>query len=329
MTLDVIIPTFNREALLARALDSLRSARVPSGLEVRVLVVDNASTDGTRALVRRESDRFGGRLQYLFEPTPGKPYALNSGIGATDGELIGLIDDDEEIDNGWFECIERCFRSREVDFIGGKCLPRWEAPQPVWLRSAYLGVIGWVDPGPAARPMDGSYPGILMGGNAVIRRSTLERAGPYSTALNRTGATLLGCEDEDMYHRLLAIGARGRYEPALVIYHHVPAARLQKRYFRRWCFWRGVSLGVMDRERRAPVAYFAGIPRYVIGRAARGVVPWVAGGFGIGSAGDQAVRFEHELAWWDLAGFFWGKHLHKVTACAANPKTAIDGEGLV
>ena len=54
-----------------------------------------------------------------------------------------------------------------------------------------------------------------------------------------------------MYHRLLAPARAGRYVPDLVIYHHVPAARLSKRYFRRWCFWRGVSLGVMDRDRPA------------------------------------------------------------------------------
>ena len=97
MTLDVILPTFNREALLARALDSLQRARVPARLNVRVLVVDNGSTDGTRALVRKEVARFDGCLEYLFVPTPGKPHALIAGIAATAGSLIGLIDDDEEI----------------------------------------------------------------------------------------------------------------------------------------------------------------------------------------------------------------------------------------
>ena len=94
-----------------------------------------------------------------------------------------------------------------LHFIGGKCLPRWEAARPEWLGQRYLGVIGWVDPGDSARPMGAGYDGILMGGNAVIRRSALDRVGPYSTALSRTGGRLLGCEDEDMYHRLLASGA--------------------------------------------------------------------------------------------------------------------------
>ena len=326
MTLDVILPTFNREALLARALDSLQRARVPAQLNVRVLVVDNGSTDGTRALVRKEVARFDGCLKYLFVPTPGKPHALNAGIAATAGSLIGLIDDDEEIEAGWFECIARQFASPDIDFIGGKCLPLWDAPPPAWFGERYRGVVGWVDPGPVARTMDADYPGILMGGNAVIRRRALERAGLYSAALNRNGATLLGCEDEDMYHRLLAIGARGRYVPELVIYHHVPVARLQKRYFRRWCFWRGVSLGVMDRDRPARVPYFAGVPRYTIGRAVRGVLANAAGTVGLGSATTPAPRFEHELACWDLAGFFWGKHLYRSPAPAVSTPAALEQE---
>jgi len=319
ITIDVILPTFNREALLQRTLDSLLAARRPAALDIRIVVVDNGSTDGTRAMVRDAQDRFDGRLRYLFESTSGKPYALNAGIAATNGDLIGLIDDDEEVDAAWFECIAREFAPGplgRVDFIGGRVLPRWEAARPRWLGDGYLGVIGWVDPGPDTRPMDASYPGILMGGNAVIRRRVLDAAGPYSTALNRTGARLLGCEDEDMYHRLLALGARGRYVPDLVIHHYVPEARLSKPYFRRWCFWRGVSLGVMDRDRPAAVPYLAGVPRYQVGRAARGLLRLCKPSFTRSDAVRQQ-RFEDELACWDLAGFTWGKHFHRSTAASA------------
>ena len=122
-------------------------------------------------------------MRYLHEPQSGKPYALNAGIAATSGDLVALIDDDEEVAGDWFVSIEKHFREiRELDFIGGKCLPRWAAPRPAWLGDGYLGVIGWVDPGPHSMVMDASYPGILMGGNAVIRRDALTRAGNYSTA---------------------------------------------------------------------------------------------------------------------------------------------------
>ena len=45
MKLDVIVPTFNRAALVARTLDSLKRETIPSGLETEIFVVDNRSTD--------------------------------------------------------------------------------------------------------------------------------------------------------------------------------------------------------------------------------------------------------------------------------------------
>ena len=51
MQLDVIVPTFNRHAMLKRTLNSLLEADLPSGLDVRVTVVDNNSKDQTRNVV--------------------------------------------------------------------------------------------------------------------------------------------------------------------------------------------------------------------------------------------------------------------------------------
>ena len=61
MRLDVIIPTYNRHEMLRRTLNSLLAAEVPHGLDVRVTVVDNNSTDQTRQTVEDYTKRFGGR----------------------------------------------------------------------------------------------------------------------------------------------------------------------------------------------------------------------------------------------------------------------------
>jgi glucosyl-dolichyl phosphate glucuronosyltransferase len=304
--LDVILPTHNRERLLARALDSLFNAEVPPSLTVRVTVVDNNCTDGTRELVRARQADFNGRLNYLFEPRAGKPFALNAGIDATHGDLIGLIDDDEEIDRDWYRCIEQAFQDKGVDFIGGRCLPRWGAERPAWLGNHNRGVIGWVEPGLEPLDFGPSFPGILTGGNAVIRRAIIRKAGPYSTALSRTPTRLMGAEDEHLYRRLLEVGAKGRYLPELVIHHFVPAERLTKRYFRRWCFWCGVSRALIDREYPKPVAYVAGIPRYMFGQAVRDGVR------SLRSAGRLPAdeRFAGELHIVALAGFIYGKHFY-------------------
>ena len=308
MRLDVIIPTYNRHEMLRRTLNSLLAAEVPHGLDVRVTVVDNNSTDQTRQTVEEYLKRFGGRLNYVFESRQGRSSALNAGITATEGDLVGMIDDDEEVDGRWFECVQKTFSDEGVDFIGGRCLPRWGAEHPAWLPRDYPGVIGWIDSGDEVLPFDENYPGILMGGNAVLRRSTLERVGLYATTLSRNSKRLLAGEDEDMYRRLLGSGARGLYLPDLIIHHYVPPERLTKRYFRRWCFWNGVSHGLIERERRTPVAYLLGVPRYLYGRAARGMLRVARGAL---SREDRARNFSDELAVWDFAGFFYGKHFYR------------------
>jgi glycosyltransferase involved in cell wall biosynthesis len=309
MRLDVVIPTCNRAALLARALESLLAADRPDGLDACVTVVDNRSTDDTRVVVESFVPRFSGQLQYVYESSSGRSHALNAGIGATRGDLVGMIDDDEEVDRGWLSTIAAAFEDPTTDFIGGPYVPRWGGERPAWLGTAYKAAIGWVDAGPATQQYGPGFDGLLMGGNAVIRRSVLERVGPYSTDLGRTSdGRLLSCEDRDMFNRLMMIGARGFYRPDLSILHYVPPERLTKRYFRRWSFWHGVSLGVLDRRRPAAVPYLLGVPRYMIGLAVRATIDTARRLFG---PREPARAFKNELAWWDLAGFFYGKHVHR------------------
>ncbi len=308
MQLDVIIPTYNREDLLKLTLQSLFAARVPAGLEVKVTVVDNNSKDGTKKLVQSFKDRFGDRIQYCFESQQGRSHALNAGVASTAGELVGMIDDDEEIDSTWCEIVFEAFSSRDIDFIGGPYVPRWSMPAPAWVPQQYGGVIGWVDGGEVEAPFDDSYPGILMGGNAVFKRSVLEKVGLYKTWLGRTDTRLMSGEDEDLYHRLLAAGAKGVYLPNLIIYHHVPPERLTKKYFRRWCFWRGVSLGLLDRKRKLPCPYLFGIPRWHYRQAARGLISKVTELFV--KPPDPARAFARELEIWDCIGLFYGRHFH-------------------
>jgi glycosyltransferase involved in cell wall biosynthesis len=309
MQLDVIIPTYNRQELLQRTLQSLFDAQVPAALRVRITVVDNNSKDQTRQVVESWMDRFAGSLNYLFEGRQGRSAALNTGILATQGDLVGMIDDDEEVDRRWYQTIYEAFASDAIDFVGGPYYPRWGADCPEWLPMRYLGVIGWIDGGKEIRPYDTSYPGILMGGNSIIRRKILSQIGLYSTSLGRTDRHLLAGEDEDMYERLLAVGARGFYLPNLIIYHYIPAQRLTKRYFRRWCFWQGVSMGILNKERRLAVPYFGGVPRYLYREAGQAIVRRFR---------DSLIRKRHpaesfteELAVWNLAGSFYGKHFYK------------------
>ena len=308
LRLEVVIPTYNRADLLPVCLRSLQAATIPEGLTVGITVVDNNSKDNTRKVVESWKDRFGGRLRYVFEQMQGRSAALNAGITASESDLVGFIDDDEEIDQTWYQVVHQAFTTRDVDFIGGPYIPKWEQQPPAWLPPDHEGVIGMVDAGNEIIPYGEQYPGILMGGNAVIRRASIEKVGLYMTSLGRTGERLLAGEDEDMYRRLLASGAKGLYLPQLKIYHLVAAARLTKKYYRSWSFWRGVSCGVLDRTQPQNVPYLCGVPRYLFGAASRGFVGWTMAPLRRAAA---SRTFSNELAIWDLAGFFYGKHFYK------------------
>lgn len=87
----VVIPTRNRKELLRRALNSV-FAQTYSRLQI--IVVDDASTDGTEAMVTALRD---DRIYYLRHPTSrGGAAARNTGIRAATGAVIGFLDDDDE-----------------------------------------------------------------------------------------------------------------------------------------------------------------------------------------------------------------------------------------
>jgi glycosyltransferase involved in cell wall biosynthesis len=319
--LDVVIPTYNRAHLLGRTLESIAAARVPAGLRTGVIVVDNNSKDGTRALVEEFAGRLAGRLRYVFEARPGRSHALNAGIAASTADLVGMIDDDEELDAGWFEEVARAFADPTLDFISGPYLPRWGAPAPAWLPPRPSSVIGWVDGGPEVRAYGPGHNAIMMGGNAVVRRALLRRVGGYDPALGRSSdGRLLSCEDEEMHKRLVAGGARGEYRPDLKILHYIPPERLTKAYHRRWFFWHGVSAGVLDRASREPVRYMFGVPRFRLGSLARMLVWSVPGMFGVGPLRSRHDRFLERMHALDLAGYWYGKYRFR----PATPPRAIE-----
>src|SRR5215510_3905524 len=135
MRLEVVVPTYNRAELLPVCLNSLWTAAVPDGLTAGITIVDNNSKDDTRKVIESWKDRFNGRLRYVFEPMQGRSAALNAGITASDSDLVGFIDDDEEIDATWYQTVHHAFTNYEVDFIGGPYIPKWEQEAPSWLPS--------------------------------------------------------------------------------------------------------------------------------------------------------------------------------------------------
>jgi glycosyltransferase involved in cell wall biosynthesis len=306
MHLELLIPTFQRPALLGAALESVSRATRPRAMTVSVTVINN----DTEPLVI-EPAFFAGPypVRVLHERRRGKSAALNAGIAASTADYIGLIDDDEQIAADWLVVVERALETRQFDFIGGRATLLPSADIPAWVPPGYPAVLGSADNGPDPVSYGHGFEGLLMGGNAVIARAALEAVGPYSTSLGpRADRRLCSCEDEDMYLRLLDAGARGQYLPDLVVQHAVHPERLSRRYFRSWCFWNGASKGVLSRRRAARVRHLAGVPRYAFGDAMRGLVRWVGA---VLTGGPASTRTAGELPAWHLAGRIYGRYLQR------------------
>jgi glycosyltransferase involved in cell wall biosynthesis len=321
LALDIVVATYNRAPFLRMLLESLLRAPMPHDLSVNVIVIDNDSSDDTPAVIAGCAAAFAGRLRHAVERRAGKSHALNTGVAMGSAELVAFLDDDELVSPGWYDAVATAFADPTVDFISGRCTGRWPAPAPTWLPRDYPAVVGVIEGGPRVREFHTDYQGTLSGGNSVVRRAMLSRVTPFSPDLGpRRDRRLLCCEDEELYLRLIEAGARGLYVPSLLVEHFVHADRMSRRYHRRWCFWRGVSKALLDKRRPTELPTIAGVPRFLFGVAARGLLRLAAPPFTHGSA----QRFSWELAWWDLAGFVYGRHFYDRRSMPVNDGPALE-----
>jgi glycosyltransferase involved in cell wall biosynthesis len=87
-TVTVIIPTYNRAALLPQAINSLLAqTRKPD----EIIVVDDGSTDDTRDILAS----YGASITTIFQPNRGLPGARNTGLSAAHGDFLVFLDSDD------------------------------------------------------------------------------------------------------------------------------------------------------------------------------------------------------------------------------------------
>lgn len=281
----VLICTYNRAAYLGDTLDSLARTPRDPGFSWDVLVVDNNSSDDTRAVVASRADGFPVPLHYLFEGRQGKSNALNTGMRAARASIIVFTDDDVAVGPAWLaESVRPLIERSDIDYTGGPVRPIWGASRPAWLDEA--GNLG----GTIAVKDHGAAPFIFederktpLGVNMAVRRRLIERIGGFRPDLGRNGKALLGQEQAEFFYRSRAAGARGLYVPAMVLDHVVPASRLTRDYFRRWWYWKGVSHArVHGIHRRTELGLdvdamprLLGVPRFVFGNMLRNAAAWL------------------------------------------------------
>src|SRR5690348_4928949 len=92
----LVITTYNRAALLDKALESVAQSQVVDSARVEVIVVDNNSSDHTRETVDEIRSRgFPFPLRYVLEQHQGLSFARNRGAEEAKGTYVAYMDDDQ------------------------------------------------------------------------------------------------------------------------------------------------------------------------------------------------------------------------------------------
>jgi glycosyltransferase involved in cell wall biosynthesis len=294
MDITVILCTYNRCQSLAKALDSAAGLTLPQSVDWEVLVVDNNSHDQTREVVEGFCRRYPGRFRYLFEPQPGKSYALNAGIRDASGDILAFMDDDVILEPSWLQNLTLSLHDKQWAGAGGPILPLWASSPPRWLclESSYGQVpLVMFERGSEAREFEEPP----WGTNMAYRKEMFEKYGGFRTDLGPSPGSEIRAEDTEFGSRLLRAGERLRYEPLAVVRHPVTENRLQQSYFLDWHFARGRAdireFGIEPGARW----YLRGVPLYLIRRLAAWTVRWML-------AAQQPKRFTNKLKLWGVAG---------------------------
>ncbi|HEY7733721.1 MAG TPA: glycosyltransferase [Nitrososphaera sp.] len=115
----VIIPAYNEEGVIAKALDSLVEADYP---EKEIIVVDDGSIDSTYTVASSYSQKFGKEVSFSVVRKPengGKSSAINHGLLFAQGEYVVIMDADSIAGRDSLKMIVKYFQNPSVAGVGG------------------------------------------------------------------------------------------------------------------------------------------------------------------------------------------------------------------
>lgn len=231
----IIIPVFNNLALTQACLESLRRTRTKA--EYEMIVVDNASTDGTAEYLKNLET--SGAIRVITNPSnKGFAHACNQGAQAARGSQLLFLNNDTQVTDGWLDALAKTAGQTNVGVIGAKLLYADGTiqhagiefingiPDHVHRRSS-----ADFPPANKSRELD-----MVTGACLMTPRNVFLKLGGFDEAFRN------GVEDIDYCLRVRALGRKVVYQPQSVVYHHEgrTAGRFDhvnenlKMFFGRW-----------------------------------------------------------------------------------------------
>lgn len=243
-SVSILIPTHDRCEILERSLQSLERLELPRTVSVEAVVVANACSDATEAVVRKRAAAAPFPLRLLREPTPGLNPARNAGVRAAEGEILAFLDDDAFVEPGWLHGLLAAFERHPADLVAGRVSLWWEAvARPDWVSDAVERLLSRLDLGDETRPLP--RPETLVGANFAVRREVADAVGDFAPNLDRSGRELLSGGDTEFAIRAERAGYRLYYAPAMAVRHRVEPGRLARPHLDRLARGRGRTAVVL------------------------------------------------------------------------------------
>ena len=209
MRLSVIVPTYNRRALLQQTLSTIFKQDLPAS-EYEVIVVVDGSTDGTAALLRELKPPCP--LQILEQANRGPAAARNAGAQLAQAPLLLFLDDDILCEPYLFREHLAAHAGENRSVIFGPVLVAPQSPPSVatdWTREYTNDYTSRL-----AREKEPRFPDdAIVDANSSLPRSIFLASGGFDETLYRTRETT------ELGLRLWKSGIRFRYRPAAVVHH--------------------------------------------------------------------------------------------------------------
>lgn len=207
-SISIIVCTRNRSARLANTLASLARLDI-AGASVEAVVVDNGSTDDTRATIESFAATAPFEVRYRHQGRAGLSYARNDGLAHASGTIIMFTDDDCIVSADWVRVALELCRQDDRKIIGGR-VELFDQNQPSNIVRTSMADEALTHPGQLF--------GFLHGANMVFGRSVVDAVGNFDVRFG-AGTKLRSAEDTDFIYRAFEHGIPVIYDPRLLISH--------------------------------------------------------------------------------------------------------------
>jgi glycosyltransferase involved in cell wall biosynthesis len=231
----VLICTYNGSRRLAQTLQHLAAQKVGSDLSWNILLVDNASTDGSAEIAQELWETYGApaELRVYNQPVPGLNPSREAGFQQADHEFIIACDDDNWLQQDFVATAYAIMkRNPSIAVLGSLGELVYEVEAPAWLSSYCIYASG-----PQA-PQNGKVESNkVYGAGSIVRKSAYQKiikAGFKSLLTDRMASTLTSGGDHEFCYAFALAGYDIWYDDRLKFKHFIEKERISWKYYRRY-----------------------------------------------------------------------------------------------